>query len=490
MSRLQQPGVVESLEEERARRRGKRASCASCGRRQSDDERNRRLQWCRAPVCVPCKHKWESVPPEGWLAHALDIVGSYTAKWNLLAVLEECRAFQELDSASQWESVAKTLAERARGTEVRSGGSSQSGEHRWTGLVDDARLCRLFGQELNGESLQSARNLVRVDRDWTGLYAAFAHAEACVNRSLCPQQQPGAAVAPTASTAVSNSTDLGGLVLYSLTLRGGFFAAQDALAAAETSRQARRTLDYVDIWAAVALGGHPELSINESRMKCALDWRSALHFAQLGSRRRHDMHHRKRTTATTSRPAQPTALASSRLLREAREMLTRAPEGISATPISDENMLVWRATIIGPDGSAYQGAKFRLHLDFPFDYPYSPPSLYFITRIFHPNVDMDSGRVCVDLLEPDHWSSAASVRVVLLSLQSLLASPTALDSARPANIQAAQAMRDNLPYFRAQAAASVKASLAFVPAPTDKAKERRFNTDLTSSHDESCALAT
>lgn len=191
-----------------------------------------------------------------------------------------------------------------------------------------------------------------------------------------------------------------------------------------------------------------------------------------------------------SRQAQPTALASSRLLREAREMLTRAPDGISASPISDENMLAWRATITGPNASVYQGAKFRLHLDFPCDYPYSPPSLFFITRIFHPNVDMDSGRVCVDLLEHDHWSSAASIRVVLLSLQSLLASPTALDSAHPANIEAAQAMRDNLPFFRAQAAASVKASLAFVPAPTDKAMERRFNTGLTTSHAEDCGRAT
>lgn len=489
MSRVQQPAVIEPLEEERARRRGKRAACASCGMRQSDDERNRRLQWCGAPVCVPCKHKWESVPPEGWLSQAQDIVGSYTAKWNMLEVLEQCQAFQELDSPCQWETVAKTLAERARQTEVRSRGSSKSGARRWTGLVDDARLCRLFGRELDGEALQAMRNLIRFDKDWTGLYAAFTHAEACAARSLHSQQQPVASVSTTATTSMPNRGDLGGLVLYSLTLRGGFFAAHDALAAAETSRQARRTLECVEIWAAVALGDHPELNANAAKMRCALDWRSALHFAQLESRRRHGMRHRTQTTAKT-RQTQPTALAASRLLREAREMLTRAPAGLSATPISDDNMLAWRATVAGPDASAYQGAKFRLHLDIPYDYPYSPPSVYFITRVFHPNVDIDSGRVCVDLLEPDHWSSAASIRVVLLSLQSLLASPTALDSARPANIQAAQAMRNNLPFFRAQAAASVKASLDFVPSPKDKAMERSFNTGLTTSHDEDCVRAT
>ena len=128
-------------------------------------------------------------------------------------------------------------------------------------------------------------------------------------------------------------------------------------------------------------------------------------------------------------------------------MLTNPPEGISASPSHPEDIKRWRGTIWGPPASLYAGAIFRLEMEFPTNYPLLPPKIKFLTKIFHPNIDKDTGAVCCDLLDV-HWSSAASVRVILLSVQSLLTSPTATDANSPANLEAAALLRDDPAQFK------------------------------------------
>lgn len=69
--------------------------------------------------------------------------------------------------------------------------------------------------------------------------------------------------------------------------------------------------------------------------------------------------------------------------------------------------------LTGPPGTPYSKGMWRLHLKMPEDYPNSPPKAAFRTRIWHPNVEEQTGAVCVDTLKRD-WQSKLTLRDVLI----------------------------------------------------------------------------
>ncbi|NWX94271.1 UBE2C enzyme, partial [Nothoprocta pentlandii] len=70
---------------------------------------------------------------------------------------------------------------------------------------------------------------------------------------------------------------------------------------------------------------------------------------------------------------------------------------------------------------AYEELRYKLSLEFPSGYPYTAPTVRFLTPCYHPNVDAQ-GNICLDILK-DKWSALYDVRTILLSIQSLLAEP-------------------------------------------------------------------
>lgn len=110
-----------------------------------------------------------------------------------------------------------------------------------------------------------------------------------------------------------------------------------------------------------------------------------------------------------------------RLQNELMELMLSSTPGISAFPSSPSDLLSWTATIAGPAETPYASLVLKLSFAFPQNYPYAPPTVLFMTPIYHPNVDF-SGRICLDILK-DKWSAVYNVRSVLLSLQSLLGEP-------------------------------------------------------------------
>lgn len=121
-------------------------------------------------------------------------------------------------------------------------------------------------------------------------------------------------------------------------------------------------------------------------------------------------------------------MAAKRLNKELRDMQRDPPSNISASP-EENNLYLWRATIMGPPGTPYENGVFTLTVEFPTDYPFKPPKIRFKTQIYHPNIT-DKGHICLDILK-NNWSPALTVMKVLLSISSLLSDPNPDDPLVP-----------------------------------------------------------
>ncbi|KAJ5970514.1 Peroxin 4 [Penicillium vulpinum] len=106
-------------------------------------------------------------------------------------------------------------------------------------------------------------------------------------------------------------------------------------------------------------------------------------------------------------------------------------------PVDDDDLLRWEAVLKGPNGSPYEGGLWHLNIKIPPTYPYAPPTIHFTTKIVHPNIDFDTGEICLSLLK-DQWSPARTLQTTLAAIQWLLTDPNP-DS--PLNVDIAVLLR-------------------------------------------------
>ena len=118
-----------------------------------------------------------------------------------------------------------------------------------------------------------------------------------------------------------------------------------------------------------------------------------------------------------------------RIARDLKELQDGPLSNCSACPVDESNLHVWKANIIGPDDSPYARGIFFLDIEFPLDYPFKPPHIRFVTKVYHPNINATGG-ICLDILK-GQWSPALSIGKVLLSICSLLTDANPRDPLMP-----------------------------------------------------------
>jgi ubiquitin-conjugating enzyme E2 A len=152
--------------------------------------------------------------------------------------------------------------------------------------------------------------------------------------------------------------------------------------------------------------------------------------------------------------------AQRRLMNDLKTM--QQEDTVVASPLED-NIMEWEAVVPGPEETPWEGGLFSLRLSFSDDYPNTPPKVKFTTPgVFHPNVYVN-GDICLDILK-SQWSPSYDVRMLLISIQSLLAEPNPGSAANP---EAAELLTSNKAQYEARVKRTVEAALAAMEADDD-----------------------
>ncbi len=149
-----------------------------------------------------------------------------------------------------------------------------------------------------------------------------------------------------------------------------------------------------------------------------------------------------------------------RLNKESMDLAKESVPGCQAAPAGTD-LFTWTALITGPSESVYEDCKYTLNMVFPPEYPFKPPKVTFVTPIYHPNVMLTTGEICLDILK-EAWAPIQSVRTIMLSIQSILKDP---NPASALNHEAGRLLADDPKAMRAKVL-EMSGGASPAPAPT------------------------
>ncbi|CAL5431642.1 unnamed protein product [Camellia sinensis] len=93
------------------------------------------------------------------------------------------------------------------------------------------------------------------------------------------------------------------------------------------------------------------------------------------------------STSQSMKPLLQELASRARLFKEYKEVQREiAADSDIQLACDDSNIFKWTALIKGPSETPFKGGVFQLAFSVPEQYPLQPPQVWFLTKIFHPNV--------------------------------------------------------------------------------------------------------
>ena len=89
-----------------------------------------------------------------------------------------------------------------------------------------------------------------------------------------------------------------------------------------------------------------------------------------------------------------------------------------------DDIFKWNLVIDGPEGSPFQGGKFTVFVDFTDNFPFKPPKINFVTKIYHPNVKTSTGEICMQAIE-SAWVPTLNATFIIQAILTLIKTPSA-----------------------------------------------------------------
>eukprot|EP01017_Pseudomicrothorax_dubius_P006891 TRINITY_DN12057_c0_g1_i1.p1 TRINITY_DN12057_c0_g1~~TRINITY_DN12057_c0_g1_i1.p1 ORF type:complete len:156 (+),score=20.06 TRINITY_DN12057_c0_g1_i1:122-589(+) len=129
-------------------------------------------------------------------------------------------------------------------------------------------------------------------------------------------------------------------------------------------------------------------------------------------------------------------MALTRIQREIQIIQEQASQPFLIQIPNQQDLFHITAEINGPEATPYEGGKFLLNIEYPEDYPFSPPKINIQTPIFHPNITKD-GKICMTNLEKANkipgvtWTPALTLEKLLYMITSLISCPDFQNSCVP-----------------------------------------------------------
>ncbi|MHA1145166.1 MAG: ubiquitin-conjugating enzyme family protein [Candidatus Helarchaeota archaeon] len=123
------------------------------------------------------------------------------------------------------------------------------------------------------------------------------------------------------------------------------------------------------------------------------------------------------------------------------------------TPVEGD-LTHYEGWILGPVGSPYEGKFFRVMIRLPPDFPFVPPQIQFLSKIWHPNINPNTGEICNDILKISGegeftWSPGSDIVSVIMNIIGMLGGNFNFNS--PLNPEASREFRKSKKQFEKKA---------------------------------------